>query len=383
MEECIKNISSHSFLLLAHYATFAYQDLLFEYLTENKAKKVTKMNFPLPELPYLKHLEITETQNGKQVKKVKIFSLHQPVLLAYTFQSLQLIFLILFSAKKYDLIIAEDSLMAFLSILLRFFGRCKKIIFYSHGVDKQRFSFPLFNWFYQQLDTFSSTNSDFNWFLNRNFYKIREDQGIPRKRLFWIPASVPIKSLKRKENVFNHTIVFLGVVNKKNGAHVFCDIVKEIKTTIPDIRLDIIGNGDLLQTLKKQIAHYALEENIRLLGLKEFKDFSQILTEYTIGIAPYEDKFDTLTATSDSMKMRVYLAAGLPVIITKGFIFSKEIDENKVGFAVDFKAEKFAQAVSSILNNQQLAENLRKRALEYSKETDVHAIYDKTFSSIL
>src|SRR3990167_10500764 len=115
------HIKSHSFLLLAHYATFAYQDLLFSYLTKNKAKTVTKMNFPLPELPNLKNLEITVLQSGKKEKIIKKKSFYSPPALAYVLQSFQLLQLVIFSKPKYDVVIAEDSLLAALSIILRLF----------------------------------------------------------------------------------------------------------------------------------------------------------------------------------------------------------------------------------------------------------------------
>lgn len=377
------SISKNSFLLLAHYATFAYQDLLFDYLTEKKAQRVTKMNFPLPELPYLKKLEITETKNGEKTSFKQIFTLYGQPFLAYPFQSIQLLLLIFLSSKKYDVIIAEDPLLAAIAIVFKWTKKCKKVIFYSHGVDKNRFSVSLLNFLYQQLDRFSAKNSSFNWFLNNTFFKIRKSQGIPEKNLFWMPASVPIKEISRKVTLFNHKIVFLGVVNKKNGAHIFIDIVKKIKKTIPDIQLDIIGNGDMIADIKEDIKKYELEKNISLLGLQEFKDFSQVLTNYSLGIAPYEDRFDTLTASSDSMKMRVYFAAGLPVVITEGFTFSEEVKKHELGDTVPFRAEDFANAIIKILSNKNKCLMLRKNALVYSEETDIHTIYDKTFSLIL
>src|SRR3989344_5604569 len=150
------HIKSHSFLLLAHYATFAYQDLLFEYLNKNKAEVVTKINLPLPELPNLKKIEITECEDGKVTKTKNIWSMYKPLIFAYLFQTIQLFFLVLFGNKKYDVVIAEDSSLAFVGICLRMTGKGKTIIFYSHGIDLQRFPTPLLNSMYQRLDKYYS-----------------------------------------------------------------------------------------------------------------------------------------------------------------------------------------------------------------------------------
>ena len=52
-----KSIKSSSFLLVANYATYGFQDLLYEYLLKQKVQLLTKINLPLPELPLLQHIE--------------------------------------------------------------------------------------------------------------------------------------------------------------------------------------------------------------------------------------------------------------------------------------------------------------------------------------
>lgn len=292
-------------------------------------------------------------------------------------------FLLYFSSKKHDIVIAEDSLLALLSIALKKLGKCKTVIFYSHGIDKTRFTNGFMNNLYRKLDNFSAIHSDYNWFLNRTMADLRKKQGIKKQTLFWIPSSIAIDTVKRKPNLFNRKIVFLGVLNDKNGAGILVDIVEEVKKKIPDVHLDIMGAGELFESIQKDIKKRQLQKHIKLLGLLEFKDFSQILTNYAVGIAPYEDRFDTLTSSSDLMKMRVYLAAGLPVVITQGFIFSNEIVENKLGYAVSFTVKDFAQAIIKLLTNPTLNLNLRKKALNYSRRFDVIRIYNKTFEAII
>ncbi len=376
-------VSSHTFLLLAHYATYAYQDILFEYLTNNKAVLVTKINLPLPELPLLKKIEITDSKNGKIETTRKITSLIQPAIFAYIIQSFQLFFTVLLSVNKYDVIIVQDRLLAFIAITLRTIGKCKIVIFYSHGVDRTRFKYALINKLYGLLDKISATKSDFNWFLNKTMIILRKKQHIDPNTCFWAPSTISTDTILRKRKVFNHKVVFLGVLNDKNGANLLPKIILDVRQTIPNITLDIIGGGELYDSLKNEVKRLGLNKNINFLGVLKFKDFSQILTNYSVGIAPYEDVFDTLTATSDSMKMRVYLAAGLPVIITRGFIFSDEIEENGLGFAVDFNVKSFSKAIINVLKNPTLNKDIRYRALTYSKKYDIISIYNAIFSKIL
>lgn len=384
MKKSSTNFSSYSFLLVSHYATFAYQDLLFDYLSKHKARHVTKINLPLPELPNLKRIEITECRQGTKTKTDTIWSLYTPILAAYLLQTVQLFLLILFSNKHYDVVIAEDSSLAFVGICLRAVGKCNTVIFYSHGIDLKRFSNPLLNNLYQLLDKFSARKSDVNWALSKIMLDIRRKQGISEDRLIWMPASVPVSSVKRlMKPKYTNRIVFLGVVNEKNGAHIMVDIMKEVVKKIPNAQLDVIGNGDLDEQVKKEIKQNEMQKSIRLLGVKTFEEFCKILTNYSVGIAPYLDRLDTLTARSDSMKMRVYLAAGLPVVITKGFHFSDEIEKFKLGYTVSFDPNASADKIVTLLTNSELNSAMRARALKYSEEYDIYKIYDRTFRKIL
>lgn len=375
-------ITSHSFLLLAHYATFAYQDMLYEYLIDKKVKLVTKMNFPLPELPYLKHLEIVDNRQGKEGSKKIRWSPYNPPSLAYIIQSLQLLFIVLTSQHTYDVIIAQDSLLAFLAVFLKFFGKTKKIIFYSHGIDKTRFSNGLLNTFYSFLDWFSAKNADYDWFLSKKMGEIRKSQGIEEPRLFWIPSSIPIHTVARKTNVHTKKIVFLGTVDKKNGAHKLVEMILFVKKKVHGMELDVMGAGSYFEDLKNEIQKKGLEKHIHLLGQLTFSQFAPKLTHYALGIAPYTYAKDNLTPLSDSLKMRIYLAAGLPVVITSGFHFSDEIAQHKLGAAVADSAKAFADAIVNLLENQTLNNETRKKALAYSEKYDVWKFYEKAFSQV-
>lgn len=372
-----------SILLVAHYATFAYQDLLYEYFTKKQpAAVVTKVNLPLPDLPILHRIERTHAAFGKKPVTKAIPSLWKPRALAYFIGALQYLWITLTSPYAYDYVIAEDSLLAFTSILLRALGKVRYVIFYSHGIDFTRFSGVWANTIYQALDRFSARHSDYNWSLSKNMFPIRKKQGVPGDRLFWIPSSLPIDILPRKAYVTKHSLVFLGVINDKNGVGVLPEIVMEVKKKVPDVVLDVMGEGDMKAELMERIRELGLTKHIRMLGNLEFSEFKNKMTNYRLGLVTYKYSEVNLIPTSDSMKMRVYLAAGLPVVLTKGFVFSDEVIKNNLGYAVDYDAKAFAKPITRILTDDLLSRRLRSRALAYSKSMDLTAIYDRTFRAI-
>lgn len=383
MTKLVNNsLSGFSFLLIGHYATFAEADMLFDYLIDHKAKRITKIQQPLPELPYLKKTEVSVYEDGVLKESRSIFSFIRPIWFAYIYEAMLLLIIVFGSKRSYDVIIAQDSLVAFLGIILRTFGKSKKVIFYSHGIDKQRFGNVIFNYLYQMLDTISAKGSDFCWFMSKKMIPIRHRQKISEDRLFWIPSTLPIKLIKRKKTGKKNNIVFLGTIDKKNGAMLLPEIIAKVKKDISDVKLDIMGNGEFFSPLKASINKLNLEKHISLLGHVSFPEFSAKLTDYIIGLAPYEYSENNLTPLSDSLKMRAYLAAGLAVVITKGFWFSDEIAENQLGFAVKARVDDFAKAIVAILKDHKRSQEIRERALSYSKKLDLTAFYDRAFDKV-
>ncbi|MCL4359691.1 glycosyltransferase [Patescibacteria group bacterium] len=373
---------SRSFLLVAHYATFAYQDLLYDYLTKKGARLVTKFNIPLPELLFLRQVEITRAEAGKTTGIRHYPTLKNPPFLAYLIQSMQFFLLVILSSESYDMVIAEDSLLAFVCVALRFCGKVKRVVFFSHGIDKKRLPNRLFNQLYQSLDKISAVHADYNWFLNSNMRQVRLDQGIRDEKLFWIPAGIPVYSIPRRADIYNHRIVFLGVLSIKNGAHLIPEIANRLRKKIPDLTIDVIGEGELSESIRADIRRLKLEDTVIMKGLRTSEEFLPKITGYAVGIAPYEDDMMTLSSSSDPMKMRIYLSAGLPVVITKGFNFSSEITKYNLGYEADYDTNSFVQALSKLLRNKKMYYVKRRNALEYSKRFDVIDIYNRTFTSM-
>ena len=78
----------------------------------------------------------------------------------------------------------------------------------------------------------------------------------------------------------------------------------------------------------------------------------------------------------------MYLACGLPVIITKVPPIAREIEENKAGIAIDYKKEELANAVFKLLGDEKLYLEYRKNATLMAKQFDWVSILNKAFSYI-
>jgi len=378
-----KNIFNQNFLLVSHYATYAMQDLLYGYLTENSARYIKKINFPLPELPFLKRIEIEENKNGKTMNKLSWISLVYPAPIAYLLHFLQFLWLGLTDNHLYEVVVAEDSLLALASLMLKKIGKVKNVVFYSHGLAGNRFDITIVNDLYIWMDKYVALQSDLNWLLSKKMVAVRLEQGVKSENIFWVPTALQLSKIKRSLTVKANSLVFLGTFNEMNGVLLLPDIMRDIKKTNPNITLDIIGDGPLKKELEAKIEKFHLSKAINLLGLQQFEDYKDSLTNHAIGIAPYKPSTNNLLQSTDPMKLRLYMAAGIPILTTKGFAFSKEVVENKLGFAVEYSSKAYGKQLQIVLKNRYLLDEIRKKALVYSKQFDQDNVFKKPLLKVL
>ncbi len=372
-----------SVLLMSHYATYAMQDLLIEFLSRKKVKHVKAISIPLPELPFLKQIKITNIENGKTISSNNISTLISPPGIAYLVHFFQILFIILFETETYDIVIAQNSLLAIAGLILKIQGTVKKVVFYSHGVDASRFSTSLKTKLYRKLDEFAAKHSDYNWILGKTMRETRIKQGVPKDRLFWVPTAINLKQIKRLATPRTEKLIFIGVLNKMNGVMVFPEMIKILKKEFHNIHLEIIGDGELRNKLEHKVKKLNVSENVSFLGVKSFNDYKNTLTDYFLGLAPYEPNSRNLLERTDPMKLRLYTAAGLPSIVTRGFHFSDEISEENIGITVEYNAKDLANGIEKLFKDKKRYNAMRKRSLEYSKSFDQDILYNKIFKKML
>ncbi len=377
------DIRKNSFLLLSHYATFSLQDLIFEYLIRNKSARVTKINIPLPDLPFTKSIEVEKRTRGKLKSKKNIKTIIKPKSLAFILHFFQITLLLLFSRETYNVVIAQNSLLVLSAIVLKFFGKCKIVIFYSHGIDNSRFNKSIMNSLYKRLDYIAAKKSDFNWILGKSMEKVRLAQGIPPDKIFWVPSAINLAEITRKKNPSNRKLIFIGVLNDMNGVDLLPGIISYLSKKNPDIELDIIGDGEKREEVIKKAKLLGVSEKIHFLGIKNLEDYRANLTDYIIGLAPYRYSENNLLQRTDPMKPRLYIAAGLPVIATKGFYFTQEFVENKLGLGPSYDAKKYSDAIMSLLSNTKEYKKIRANCLSYSKKFDQDVIYTRVLSPVV
>lgn len=278
---------------------------------------------------------------------------------------------------RYDLIIALDNLNAASAIWLRAFGRTKQVVFYTIDYIPQRFPNPWLNRLYHSLDSYCVKRADYVWNLSPVMSEMREKKGIDpkyRAKQLVVPIGTHILP-QQKVKKDPHLVIFMGHLRPGQGVELLLDAMPAVLTANPKAKLRLIGGGPLEATVREKVKRLKLDQSVELTGFVPTNEaMRSYLASGTIAVAPYIDDETTFTRYTDPGKPKEYLAAGLPVIITRVPQFAEVIEAAGAGKAVAYDKQELAEAIISLLGSNNIQQFQRKARQLASKYT-----WDKVF----
>lgn len=147
-------------------------------------------------------------------------------------------------------------------------------------------------------------------------------------------------------------IITVSRLVPKNGVDILIKAIAEVKKTIPDVQLRIIGDGPERTSYRLLVTSYQLEDNISFLGEIPHEEVPAYLHDADIFVRP---------SRSEGMGNAFVeaLAAGLPTIGTPVGGITDIIEDGKTGlFARVEDPHDLAEKIIRLLHNPTLAEHI-------------------------
>jgi glycosyltransferase involved in cell wall biosynthesis len=169
--------------------------------------------------------------------------------------------------------------------------------------------------------------------------------------------------------IIPNSLVYAGTLGPENGPGLAIAALPPIIKKIPNIHLHIYGGGnDLIKKLQQLIKKLNLNEKVTLHGFMANQiKLSNEIKHYAVGLAPYKSIPGSPRWWADATKIRLYLAAGLPVITTQVPPLGKEVQKRGAGLVTKDKPEDMAKAILSLFRNKKEYLKFRKNAIEMAK----------------
>ncbi len=196
-----------------------------------------------------------------------------------------------------------------------------------------------------------------------------------------IPNGVEYNLFKSAQNKKPHppTLIYMGYIGGWEGMNLVIKALPLIKEKIPQIRLLIIGRTEPLyeKSLKRLTTQLNLIDAVKFLGKKENTELPIYLKEADIGLAvfvPIE-----LRKYAFSLKVIEYMAAGVPIITTKGLESAEIVNKYQCGISVAFDEIEIADGVCKLLKEkeryQQYVENAKASSLQFDWKIILEKMY--------
>lgn len=378
-------ISGKKFVIITHYLVYGAPQALRDYLIDNKVKRLLFVAHPLDIGSERSYFELIE--NGK-VKCKKISSLRTNIAIINYLIEVFLTLVWVFSSKeKYDLFIGVDNLNALAGLMLRGFGKVGKVVYYTIDYSPQRSQNNFLNFVYHKIDNFCVKYTNIVWNVSPRIARgRRKTKGLNfLKKQKVVPIGVWFDMVKRRpfDKVKKHQLLFLGNLLEKQGVQVVINAIPAIIKEIPDFHFLIVGGGVYEKSLREQVNKMGLAKYVTFSGwIKDRKKLNELIPESVCAIAPYNPKKASYSYYADPTKIKDYLSAGLPVILTNVSYNAKEIERKKCGIVVNYKKEDIARTVINILGDEDKLRIYRENAVKYAKQFDWSKIFNQALSKL-
>lgn len=328
-------------------------------------------------------------KNGNLIKEKYLPNWKLPSVAAYLKDVTFSIYWILTRNSKWDLFVGSGNINAFVGILLKKIGRVEKVVFYTIDYVPQRFENKLLNNLYHWVDKYCVKNADQTWNLSSRMAEAREIQkGMKMSeynRQVTFPIGIWYNRIKRLpfNEIEKHMLVYMGHLIEKQGVQLVLDAIPDIIKEIPDFKFLVIGTGDYESVLKQKVCELNVESFVEFTGyIEDHREIENLLAKSACAVALYNKKIDHWTYYADPGKIKAYLAAGLPVIITDVPQIAREIENHKCGFIVEYNKDDLASAVLFLLKDEKLNKDYRENADKFVKQFDWGEIFMQYLQAI-
>jgi glycosyltransferase involved in cell wall biosynthesis len=160
-------------------------------------------------------------------------------------------------------------------------------------------------------------------------------------------------------------VVFLGHLVARQGVGTLLDAL----SNLGDVAADVIGTGPLETELREHAKRAGLP--ITFHGyVADHREVEHLLSRASVAVAPYAQTDESFTRYADPGKLKAYLAAGLPIVLTNVPPNARELESEAGAEVTADDPAALADAISRALASAEQWHARRGSALAYARRFD-------------
>lgn len=348
---------------------------VLEYLLAKQARRVTAVSHPLLAEDGNRH-EITTYEPARKVRR-RSFKLPSRPPYTYPLD----VFLPL-TLPRADAWIAFNNLLCGRGLFERRIGRAGKVLYWAVDFVPDRFGAgsPLTR-AYDELDSHCCRRVDLRVELSKQAlagrdarHGLRVEEGAPRV-IAPVGAWVDRVPVVPPDGWKSRRVVFIGHLVERMGVDTVLEAMALLAERNFEVTADIAGHGPLEEHLREQAASRSLNDHVRFHGfIPDHRRLESLLSGAAIALAPYSTRVESFTRYADPSKLKSYLAAGLPILLTDVPPNARDLAEHAGAQVLADHPVAFADAIQRMLEDPVDWQRRRLAAKRYARQFDWNTI---------
>jgi glycosyltransferase involved in cell wall biosynthesis len=277
---------------------------------------------------------------------------------------------------------AFNNLLCARGLLERRLGRTQTVTYWAVDFVPDRFgSRTRLTQIYDGLDRYCCGQADLRIELSQAALEGRDERhalgpaaGAPR-HIAPIGAWLDRVPISREDGYRHRRVVFIGHLVERMGGDTVVAAAAALAEQGVDVTFDIAGRGPLEDSLRAQVAALGLEDRVRFHGfISDHRELERLLANAAVALAPYSTRVESFTRFADPSKLKSYMAAGLPILMTSVPPNADELVREAGAEVLPDTPSAFASAIDSLLASPERWVARRQAALTYVQRYDWNKI---------
>jgi glycosyltransferase involved in cell wall biosynthesis len=191
-----------------------------------------------------------------------------------------------------------------------------------------------------------------------------------------VPACDPDAYARRR-------IVYLGHLVPRQGVGALVESIVLLRVRGVDVTADIIGGGPLAGDLRRRAHDAGLDGVVEFHGfVEDHAAIERIVAGASVAVAPYDTQMESFTRFADPGKLKVYLAAGVPIVLTDVPPNARSLAAAGAAELTEFSPQALAEAIERVLAPPQQWRDRRDAALRVAREYDWPVVLSEAMAAL-
>jgi glycosyltransferase involved in cell wall biosynthesis len=273
-------------------------------------------------------------------------------------------------------------------LLARRLGRARRVVLWSVDFVPERFGRTPVTRLYDSIDRLCCRRADARVELSvaaRDARNHRHGLNDTRTPTYVVPmgAWVARTPTVGADAVMRRRVVFLGHLVPRQGVSLLLEALALLHRRGTAVEADVIGGGPLTAELRALATRLGIDELAHFHGfVEDHRRVEELLARGSIAVAPYDTTPDSFSRYADPGKLKAYLAAGLPIVLTPVPPVAAELAETAGAELVSFDAQSLADAIEHGLETPERWQERHEAALSYASRFDWDVLLRDALASL-